>query len=317
LRLASCLSALLLIAVGQTAMPPVVHIRLAPDEQFLLCVQTVFNKPAFRAYDMPWPEGIRCPQDRQLLLGALQGKGYSAFESINALYVVPTLALGRQPGEDAATWKRVAINMMIEPSDDQHGRVSGALEAEVLKAVRAAVRMVPLNLSRHPDRGTDAVSATLRLLVREVELGTRRRSIVAILGGAGPARLIYGDVADRRYRARWDSPLLSDWGSLGLDYTDLDGDGVKEILVWSSRPPYYRLLTAFTVSGRELIHASGCIGDGLQGFDEMHGECPIIGEDIQFAEPIDGRVDILAQSRSDKEVRRYRLTDGIYRLVKP
>ena len=127
---------------------------------------------------------------------------------------------------------------------------------------------------------------------------------------------MYGEIRGGHYHPLWDSPLLSDWGSLGWDYKDLDGDGVKEVLVWSSRNPYYRSLVAFDIAGHQLIRETNCVGDGLQGYDETNSACPILGEDIELDEPVNGRIDILALSRSDTSPRRYRLIDGTYRLVK-
>jgi hypothetical protein len=109
----------LLAVSGQSLTTQVAHVRLAPDEKFLMCARAVLGQPVFRGYASPWPGEIVC---------------------------------------------------------------------------------CPIGVVRDADRGSDAASVTL-LLVRAAELAPNRQSVVAMLGGAGPGRLVHGEIRDGHYHS--------------------------------------------------------------------------------------------------------------------
>jgi hypothetical protein len=110
-------------------------------------------------------------------------------------------------------------------------------------------------------------------------------SVVGVLRQPnGPGRLIVGRRSRDGFTISWDSPLLNTSG-LAVGFEDVDGDGVREILVRSSccgLRPSGEALVIFSVEGDELTRQSDCVLDGIQVDEASSAACPVVGERLRL-----------------------------------
>jgi hypothetical protein len=223
-------------------------------------------------------------------------------------------------------WKQLAIISKAENWSGIPG--SRLLTPEELDSVGEVVfregRPAPI---RTPTEPTDGETATIKYFVRLMAYrlgGGRPESVIGILGVVGgTSRLVYGELRERGYEILWDSPLFP--GSmLKMGLEDVDGDGMKEILLQSA----YGLnldawtLSVFNIRGQELTRQPECFAEGDWGYDKRGGICPIAAESFTLEDPRDGKRDIVVGGRYEdlglveyRKLHRYSLRDGRYVYV--
>ncbi len=140
------------------------------------------------------------------------------------------------------------------------------------------------------------------------------QAVVGLLGGRdnGAKRLVYGEIQKGKYQMRWDSPLLETGSGPKLEYVDVDGDGVPEIVLrWFEGNYPTAALVIFDTLGNELTRLESC-DEITPGMHRIGGTaCPLYGATLD--EPKNGKRDILVWESNDlKKPVRYALIDGRY-----
>jgi hypothetical protein len=155
-------------------------------------------------------------------------------------------------------------------------------------------------------------------------------------------RLVYGEIQGGQYRILWDSPFIKTSGH--LEFEDVNGDGLPEILVWAERRganQAYPELTIFDLKGNELTRGKcgprcdesetySILGDDISLSDNPTGpkiirvsgwSCDISGPTHEFAlvngfyvsdtrhKPRGPKVDALAANWTDCDLINY---DSLY-----
>jgi hypothetical protein len=174
-----------------------------------------------------------------------QPEGIRIFETVQWVYIIPTMEFSKSPYREQQRWKRIKIEPKIELVDGISDAEARNLLPEILKFARTvplapsqALSPAELTANNMPQRAPgadDEVEVGPYFRFYKVKLQPKAPDSVVVLmedwpsGSAG--RIIYGEIRDGKYQMLWDSPLLNGHGE--LDLADVNGDGWDELL-WRS-----------------------------------------------------------------------------------
>lgn len=305
------------IAVTVPTTDSLMHPTMGPEDRFLQCARGVFQKTVLRSPILPWTAlRLACPQAQDALSAALRQEGFELYEGPDWLYVMTA----RVPGEPYHQWRSLRLHLSVENRRSPGGRIVPQEEAErIARAVFASARPVPVYADLLPNEDDGALNQTIPVVVDAEPLGRSAESIVTIFNQASRARVTYGEMRDGAYVPLWDSPLTNGF-DLSWSYRDIDGNGTKEIVLWSIWLPHTHVLSIFDLDGHELTRQNGCKQRPPAGFDPAGGTCPIFGDDIEIQPSSNGKPgDIVVTGQVDDEpgdgLHIYRFSTGRYRLV--
>jgi hypothetical protein len=290
LRAAFLACCFVIALVPRPAEEEVKHFGLTATDRFRFCAASVFGKPILTDIERDDLFGPMCQhgETREALKKALVSNGISVFEDSQFVYL--TFGRGTQTQEFSVSW--LAMNGRVLPPGCR------ALTPEALDDVGRAVlheaRMPDFPLPYAPQN--EPIKAKLFLVLNECELKVGTESVVGVLGGT---RLVYGEMRDGTFRFLWDSPLFGLLHNAGYisELRDMNGDGVKEILVTynaSGASESYDGLAIFDIDGNELDP----------------GNDSLIGESFRYETREDGKVDVLVVNNERTD--RYKLVNGHY-----
>lgn len=226
----------------------------------------------------------------------------------------------RFPGREYHQWRALRIHLSVENRRSPGARVVPQEEAErIAHAVFASARPIPVSLDSVPNEDNGTRNEAIPVAVDAAQLGRSAESIVTIFNQASRARVTYGEMRDGAYVPLWDSPLTNGF-DLGWSYRDIDGNGTKEIVLWSVWLPHSHVLSIFDLDGHELTRQNDCRTFPPGGFDPAGGTCPIFGDEIEIQPSSNGKPgDIVVTGEVDGEpgdgLHTYRFSTGRYRLV--
>jgi hypothetical protein len=117
-------------------------------------------------------------------------------------------------------------------------------------------------------------------------------------------RLVYGEHSDGKVCLKWDSPLF--YGDdVRMAYADVNGDGVKEILLNSRHGRDGAMLSIFDVAGEELTRqekeGEDCAAASGGLYSGEGGVCPLHGNSVDLVPAPDGKGFDLLVTLGEKE----------------
>ena len=305
------------IAVTVPTTDSVMHPTMGPEDRFLLCARSVFQKTVLRSPILPWTATrLACPQAPDALSAALREEGFELYEGPDWLFVMTA----RFPGMTYHQWTSLRLHLSVENRRSPGARLVPQEEAErIAHAVFASARPIPVSLGTLPYEDNGALDEAIPVAVDAAPLGRAAESIVTIFNQSSRARVTYGEMRDGAYVPLWDSPLTNGF-DLAWSYRDIDGNGTKEIVLWSNWLPHSHVLSIFDLDGHELTRQNGCRPGPPRGFDPAGGTCPIFGDEIEIQPSSNGKPgDIVVTGLVDDEpgegLHTYRFSTGRYRLV--
>ena len=311
------------------------HVGLTNPDRFMLCAQEVFGKPVLREAEPLGRavESVSCPASKDEIRKGLEGHQESVldvrlFELKDWVFLEPEYRLKPEP--PYGRWKKLEIVPEVRNwagIPDSRALTPEEL-AEASRIVFEKARVSPL-LAAIVEPGADGETATVKVPLvfdaHRLASHSVTESVVAIskaTENGGTGRLIYGEIREGKYVPLWDSPLFGAL-NLQLGYVDLDGDGIKEILLFSDGGRYpgeLEALTAFDTRGHEVTRQGGhCWIQGFAEIDQHEIVCPLMGEGFEMKTEDKGRTAIFSMAKNpDNEdgppvPRAYRLVDGFYR----
>lgn len=298
------------------------HLGFATVDNYLICARQVLGKPVFRdPASLRRPPALGCPTSRVELVADLTGREETLVETDEWTFVYPALFLKRSgPSRPPIAWTRLKLS--IEAQNWTGIPDTRALTARELGMVRQYAvrdtRTTPVYTHDSPD-SDGTVNADYLLRSTAVRLKTAQtESIVSVVGRPGlTARLVYGELRDGQYEIHWDSPLFYAW-LLEVGFEDVDGDGVKDILIksgYGTSAPQEVMLTIFDQKGHELTRQSYCDFDLTWGYEATELVCPIVAQEITLADAQGGKRDLLVRAKDSRErltLHRYSLREGRY-----
>ena len=302
------------------------HIGASSADRFIDCLTSVFGKKALVTGWVAIPEGLVCPASGGDLVSALKEKGVALVETDSYVVLLP---LGKMPGGgqyDALVSTNFDIEVKVTANPDW---IRGSLpptppqQAEIAKEIMRAARWPPifpldwLDGGRRRAKPGEPVKVRIFLDLNAYELRPGVESVLAVFGEqASIKRLIYGEWKNGKYHMMWDSPLIGG-GNLGLGYQDVNGDGVKEILLSWQEPRWGTALAIFTITGEEITRQK-CPEEEANPLGRGTGfACPIRGGAIKVEEPQEGKRAILVVPSNSEDFSHpdcYTLVAGHYSL---
>jgi hypothetical protein len=305
------------VLFGATDRPPIEHLGMWTTDRALVCAGKLFEKPVVRSHQTYFLDEFPCPDSKQGFIDILNQKLLVSFESDDFVYLMPSQDWVRD-----TKWRRLRLVSRVKNWETFPGSRNLPTEEQeqIRKVIFKVARTAPVAppWEAGPDGDTAMVENVLCLDVHR--LSPEKESVIAIWGQeSNVRRLVYGELSTKGYAPKWDSPLF-DGLFLELGYKDMDGDGVKEILLWSDLLPSAKLLTVFDRNGRELTRQAKCEIPGLVGYDQSSGVCPIVGGSMHIDDPQpDGKRDLLVEewigavgTPEFDVAQRFRLVDGRY-----
>jgi hypothetical protein len=302
------------------------HFGEAPSERVLACVRSVIGKEVYADGSANrLLASVSCPQQSAAeLLDAIKARDITIIEKADWVYLLPTRRLKNPTFTSYAAWSELqVVKTTINWTGIPHTRVlTDSEQAQVASVIFANTRTTPLitPFVAEADGKTATVEYPLRLVA--VNLTPQVESVIGILGQPGAAaRLVYGEMHDGRYEALWDSPVFSGL-LLQMGFEDLNGDGVKEILLQANYGIEMNgmLFSALDRRGRELTRQADCVID--HSYAPENGLCPVAAEHVQVQSARNGTRDLLVSGRHEdlgepkyRWTHRYTLRDGHYVYV--
>lgn len=209
-----------LFAVGQDEIrindAGFVHHRLSALDGLLSCIQRVYHKSALRDASIAKELVIDpCPVDRAHLSGALASRGIRVFESGSFVLLIPAKFFPPRPPDlspyiKTLAWSKVTIVPTVRSSQG----ISNAAAAKIKKWVLEHARLVPLELSMSPEKGSEVkVSINVSVLVGPIAPNGAKPVIswINALPTFSTGRIVYGQMRDGILNILWDSPLFNSW----------------------------------------------------------------------------------------------------------
>lgn len=295
------------------------HLGMSDADRFTLCAQGVFGKPVVVNNQLAQLGHIPCPASREQIVQVSESEQYRhwLFENERWVAFMWTSQIDHpQPWFRRRLDVKETVNQLKEYGDVPGSRWFTADEVKQIQdAVRRQVRTTPNGVIREGFL-TYTAEIGVRLLLDCHRLRKDRESIV----GAWDSRLIYGEKTAKGFELLWDSPVLP-FERATIEYNDMDGDGVEEILVYSKFGRYDAgrfnvALTIFNTKGQELSRQDDdCLIPAGSDATEEGAGCPIVGLDATFERQPDGRKDIVLQrgaGEGEVKIERYRLIGGRY-----
>ena len=171
---------------------------------------------------------------------------------------------------------------------------------------------------REPDPPDLLATIRYAIVVDVVPLGGKpaTESVVAVLGVENELRRIaFGRLTNGRFECQWDSPIIGG-RDLEVGYSDLDGDGWKEIIVSSEEGMKlpWRSFVAFSHTGQELTRESVCDSGATRGYSDGAAACPLMGRSFEIRAVKGSRAkEIISTGSVEDDEARFEHT---YRFVK-
>jgi len=291
LRAAFLACCFVIALVPRPAEEEVKHFGLTATDRFRFCAASVFGKPILTDIERDDLFGPMCQhgETREALKKALVSNGISVFEDSQFVYLT-FFTPGTKPEEFSISW--LPMNSKVQPTGCR--TLARAAVDDVGRVILHEARMPDFSYPDAPQN--EPVKAKLVLGLEECELKAGTESVLGVLGGT---RLVYGEMRDGTFRFLWDSPLFGLLHNAGYisELRDMNGDGVKEILVTynaSGASESYDGLAIFDIDGNELDP----------------GDDSLIGESFRYETREDGKVDVLVVNNERTD--RYTLVNGHY-----
>ncbi len=318
------------------------HVGMSSEQQFLLCAQGVLGKPVLwqalfpRAPQDGLVPQVTCPDSREHFIEALQkNEAISVFEDDRFAFLAKTGESPAQRGRNiyyGYDWKRLAIDFHaithpVAGSQDLSDAEQSAVVSSILRNTRGVEVFDVIEPSEA--YGSDTGLLHVWLDIDIVRLGRDTpESVFAFLHASTSAdsghddvvRLLYGEMRQGTYVPLWDSPLMyapHRW----ISYRDLDGDGIKEILIWLPHAEMEQLqeyvenhfqnetgLISFDKNGHELTRQAGSLC-------EHDNACPIMARRFSLVPSASGRrTDIIVHGwvEHPQKTVRLRLRNGSF-----
>ena len=312
LRRLACVATLLLLAFWGWPLEvaaQINHVGLAPVDRFLACAESTLKKHvlAYHAEGHP-AEAVACPAPSgEALVRALKAAGYSTLMNKNwALVVSSDLLFREKPADPFAhipagfwmPWKDISVEVTTEnASSGSDAAFSTSQLASLQVQLLQEARLLPVEDST----GAGVVSTEevpdvpLRYDVYRVHLSdTGPESVVAVLHQnkyTDLGRVIYGVMEEENVKLLWDSPVVevrTDSGVPDIQFRDVDGDGVKEILVRAEYPAgrtregrvIWTMLTIFNRDGEEVSRQDCKFPSDFNAYGDA--ACAIAGEGLRL-----------------------------------
>ena len=275
------------------------HFGLTETDRFQSCAARIFGKPVLISPEWAGAYNtLACVQTIEGLKKSLASKGVSVFQGPQFVYLIPSASLhrdfGTEPGPLSISWAPANGERSFAGCDPLSDRALLNAGETILDGAR--MPLFPAGLFRAASDGR-TLEAKLVLKIYDCHLGPSTESVFGVLGGT---RLVYGEMKGGQFVLLWDSAEFP-FGYVA-ELKDMDGDGVKEILVSydaSRAAQADRGLAIFDIRGTELDP----------------GDESFIGEDFEYQTRPDGRVDVLVMNGDRTD--RYTLVNGRYQLTKP
>ncbi len=280
-----------------------VHLNPSAIDRLSACATVVGRQPLLYSVDARWPATTdACPQNNTDFERLIAKLSLTVVKAGGWDFVYPTW-WSTQPILSAPTWNRLAVSEAIkEWSFEGRRKLSESELHSIVESVRAVAR--PPMIADHPlgrEDGKARDRITLQVVVDVPELKKGTESIVAVYGEPrGLGRVVYGEIERGRFVPHWDSALMTTDVAFRLDYQDLDGDGVLEVVATGREGRDGWTFTAFDSRGREITRQTVCepgswyLGPGDPAV-EGGSTCAIHGH-------VDGRIEFDRQANGRTEL---------------
>jgi hypothetical protein len=275
-------AATVLAAIVAPDVAPVRHLGISKSETIQLCAGQAFGRPVVLSYFAPLlTQEIPCSTPPEELADILRRSGFAVFQSAEWVYLIP---LGHAVGPNRTIeWDRFEIKPMT--GNLGAAAITTALKdtelQELWRLVRSSVRMVPVTVSFAGKTGVGEITLDASL----VKLSGTLELVVGVARQANsPGRVIVGRRSSDGFTIAWDSPLLNT-SNLAVGFEDVDGDGVREILVRFSccdLRPSGEALVIFSADGDELTRQNDCVLDGIRVEEQSSASCPVVGTNLRL-----------------------------------
>lgn len=285
------------------------HLRQSKADEFLECARGKFGKPVFAsAHAHRLGRELICTADSDraaLTTGLLNLEpGMRTFDAGEYIYLVARYYF--EDKQRPLSWNEVAIDTAVARwgTKRESRQLTDAELAEIKDLVVSQVRTTPLLPSARPKTGEPA-RLEVHLLLDAPSLRRKVESLVGVYGQADAVqRLVYGEYGDGKVRIKWDSPLF--YGDdVRMAYADVNGDGVKEILLNSRHGRDGEMLSIFDVKGEELTRQEKVGDDCAAGsgglYSDEGGVCPLHGNSVDLVPAQAGKGFDLLVTLGEKE----------------
>jgi hypothetical protein len=253
------------------------HLGYSKSDQIVDCARRALGKLVVGStylYEIAWPD---CAQDRSEFLSQARARGVFIFEDGDWVYLAVKGDFGLKTADEYSLFSeqhRIKIVPKVSASED----LSKEEVQDITKKIFQGARIGPLGLSP-ADVGHKEIVLNFDFLIRVAELAENSPSaIVAQIvdrSSYRAQRLVYGEERKGAYEVLWDSPLVNN--SAGVDFEDVDGDGIKEIVMRGElhdAKKFNPRIVIFNKDGKELTRQADC--DGSDYFVAEDGTCPIV-----------------------------------------
>jgi hypothetical protein len=309
-----------LTAISAQDVAPVRHIGMSRSETIQACAAQAFGHPVVLSdWARLLDREVSCSTPPEELADLLRSAGFAVYQSDDWVYLMP-LAQAAGPLR-LIQWHQFQITPML-------GNLGAApmttslTDADLQKLWRlflSSVRMVPVTVSFLASGPGGTGEGQIVLDASLVKVSDALEPVVGVVREPnGPGRLIVGRRTGDNSTLSWDSPLLNT-RDLAVGFDDVDGDGVREILVRSAccgLRPAGEALEIFSIEGDELSRQAGCELDGnFRVAEKSSAAYPIVGEQLRL-EPGPGSTKAITGYRLNNHARvRYVLKNRRFAFV--
>jgi hypothetical protein len=260
------------IQIGQVR-----HFGYSKSDQIVDCARRALGKLVVGStylYEIGWPD---CAQNRSEFLSQSKARGAFIFEDGDWVYLAVKRDFGLKTTDEFALFSelhRIKIVPRVSATED----LSKEEIQDITKKIFQGARIGPLGVSP-AEVGHKEIVLNFDVLIRVAELAENSPSaIVAQIvdrSSYRAQRLVYGEERKGAYEVLWDSPLMNN--SAGVDFEDVDGDGIKEIVMRGELHDAKKInarIVIFNREGKELTRQADC--DRTDYFVAEDGTCPIV-----------------------------------------
>jgi hypothetical protein len=256
-------------------------------DHFLDCATRILGRPVL-VHALPGPglAAINCQNvDIESFTARLQEGGYTLLLTPDWALVVDFATQSREH------WKDLKVDVQLNEKKSDSPPLSSATLDRLKHALLTQMRFFPAE-ALQSSYGSSTAHYLLLFDVYRRRIDGKDAAIVLVhLGENVPdldpedpsGRVIYGELSGDVAELRWQSPIVQTNGELQFD--DIDGDGVPEIVLWSrwiaTTRMTWQALTIFDREGHELTRQKDCEFEG--GATILGGTtCPVVGTEVRI-----------------------------------
>jgi tetratricopeptide (TPR) repeat protein len=281
------------------------HVGFAEVDGFRSCAESTLGRHVLLYHLEGHPsEAVPCSSiTKDAFVQALKGAGYTTLIERDWALIVPSSLLFREVPSDSLThtkgwlsmpWKGIRVDVSTTNAPNSELPFASEDLIRLQQQLLLEARFIPVTESPESLTEETADFSLHYEVYRERLSNAPQQSVVVVLHQGKSmdlGRLIFGVMDGASVTLLWDSPVLevrTATGAPNLQFQDVDGDGIKEILVRADYPAgrtdegavVWTMLTIFSRTGEELSRQDCKLPDGFGAYGDA--ACPIVGEELRL-----------------------------------